>query len=151
MSPCLSLGSEEKCILSVAAVYKEPFMREVTYVWWLILLSATWHQEKEKQLDLEPKKNLQTGKCSMSYSSASRRLLRTISHAGCYARYHALAATHDITRWLLRTISRAGCYAWYHALAATHDITRWLLRTISHAETLLNVLNFKSLSHIVFV
>jgi len=35
--------------------------------------------------------------------------------------------------------------------AATYNITHWLLHTISHTETLLNVLNFKYLSHIVFV
>jgi len=76
--------------LSVAAVYKKSFVREVTYVWQLILLSATWHQGKEKQLDLELKKNLLTGKCSVWYSSASRRLLHMTSHAGCYTRYHTL-------------------------------------------------------------
>jgi hypothetical protein len=43
--------------LSVAAVYKESFVREVVYVWSFLLLSATWHQGKEKQLDLELTKN----------------------------------------------------------------------------------------------
>jgi len=46
MNPCLSL-------CSLAAVYKESFIREVVYVWEFILLSATWHLGKEKQLDLE--------------------------------------------------------------------------------------------------
>jgi hypothetical protein len=32
MNPCLSLGPEEEWVLSVAAVYKESFLREVVYV-----------------------------------------------------------------------------------------------------------------------
>ena len=49
--------AERESGLSVAAVNKESFVREVVYVWQFILLSATWHLGKEKQLDLELKKN----------------------------------------------------------------------------------------------
>jgi len=89
INPYLSLCSGEEWVC-LWLQSKESSVREVVYVWQLILLSATWHQGKEKQLDLELKKNLLTGECSMSYSSASRRLLRMISHAGCYTRYHTL-------------------------------------------------------------
>ena len=45
--------------LSLAAVYKECFVCEVVCVCdsSRILLSATWHLGKEKQLDLKVKKN----------------------------------------------------------------------------------------------
>jgi len=50
----------------------------------------TPRKSKKKKIDLELRKNLLTGEFSVWYSSASSRLLHTISHAGCYTQYHTL-------------------------------------------------------------
>jgi hypothetical protein len=56
--------AERESWMSLAAVYKESFIRDVVCVCVcvcvsdkFILVSATWHPGKEKHLDLELKKN----------------------------------------------------------------------------------------------